>query len=82
MQPVIVRICAIPLPALWGGAPARPQSSPEWLPFTGEVPPNSIAYALSVQGALFRWLIEQRYVLAEIRFPSQLSDALVPVFSQ
>ncbi|MBP0713552.1 site-specific integrase [Burkholderia sola] len=45
-------------------APARPRSSPEWRPFTGSMSPDSIAYALSVLGAMFRWLIEQRYVLA------------------
>jgi site-specific recombinase XerD len=45
-------------------APARPRSSPEWRPFTGGLSPRSIAYALSVLGAMFRWLIEQRYVLA------------------
>ncbi|ARK62127.1 site-specific integrase [Burkholderia pseudomallei] len=45
-------------------APARPRSSPEWRPFTGGLSPRSIAYALSVLGAMFRWLIQQRYVLA------------------
>lgn len=45
-------------------APARPRSSPEWRPFTGALSPDSIACALSVLGAMFRWLIEQRYVLA------------------
>jgi len=45
-------------------APARPRSSSEWRPFTGALSPDSIAYTLSVLGALFRWLIEQRYVLA------------------
>jgi site-specific recombinase XerD len=45
-------------------APARPRSSPEWRPFTGRLSPRSIAYAISVLGAMFRWLIEQRYVLA------------------
>jgi site-specific recombinase XerD len=45
-------------------APARPRSSPEWRPFTGPLSPDSIAYSLSVLRAMFRWLIEQRYVLA------------------
>ncbi|AQV99374.1 Integrase (plasmid) [Cupriavidus necator] len=45
-------------------APARPRSSPEWRPFTGGLSAPSIAYALSVLGAMFRWLIQQRYVLA------------------
>jgi site-specific recombinase XerD len=44
-------------------APARPRSSPEWRPFTGSLSPDSIAYSLSVLRAMFRWLIEQRYLL-------------------
>lgn len=46
----------------WIGPP-RPRSSSEWRPFAGELSTRSTAYALSVLGALFRWLIEQRYVL-------------------
>jgi len=38
--------------------PARMQ------PFTVQMSPDSIAYALSVLGSMFRWLIDQRYVLA------------------
>lgn len=53
-----------PTPRVRWVAPARPRSSSEWRPFTGALSPNSIAYALSVLGAMFRWLIEQRYVLA------------------
>ncbi|CAJ0743458.1 MAG: phage integrase family protein [Ralstonia pickettii] len=45
-------------------APARPRTSPEWRPFTGGLSARSIAYALSVLSAMFRWLIQQRYVLA------------------
>jgi site-specific recombinase XerD len=53
-----------PVPAsMWVG-PARPRHSHEWRPFQGALAARSIAYALSVIGALFRWLIEQRYVLA------------------
>lgn len=47
----------------WVG-PALPRSSPEWRPFTGDLSPRSVAYALSVIGAMFRWLIQQRYLLA------------------
>jgi site-specific recombinase XerD len=47
----------------WVG-PARPRPSSEWRPFTGALAPRSIAYALGVIGALFRWLIAQCYVLA------------------
>ena len=39
-------------------------SSPEWRPFAGGLSPRSIAYALSVLGALYRWPMQQRYVLA------------------
>ncbi len=49
--------------ARWVG-PARPRPSVEWRPFTGALAPRSIAYALGVIGALFRWLIAQRYVMA------------------
>lgn len=47
----------------WIGSP-RPRSSPEWRPFAGALSARSIAYALTVLGALYRWLIEQRYLLA------------------
>lgn len=47
----------------WVG-PARPRTSPEWRPFTGGLSARSVAYALSVVGAMFRWLIQQRYLLA------------------
>lgn len=49
--------------AKWVG-PARPRSASDWKPFTGALAPRSAAYALSVIGALFRWLIQQRYTLA------------------
>ena len=47
----------------WVG-PVRPRSAPDWRPFSGGLSARSTAYALSVLGALFRWLIEQRYLLA------------------
>lgn len=47
----------------WVG-PVRPRSSAEWRPFNGSLSARSVAHALSIIGALFRWLIEQRYVLA------------------
>jgi site-specific recombinase XerD len=47
----------------WVG-PTRPRSSPDWRPFVAALSVRSTAYALSVIGALYRWLIEQRYVLA------------------
>ncbi|MGC8213186.1 phage integrase family protein [Ralstonia pseudosolanacearum] len=47
----------------WVG-PARPRTSAEWRPFTDGLSARSIAYSLSVLGAMFRWLIQQRYVLA------------------
>lgn len=47
----------------WIGPP-RPRASAEWRPFAGGLSPRSAAYSLSVLGALYRWLIQQRYVLA------------------
>jgi site-specific recombinase XerD len=47
----------------WVGPP-RPRSSPEWRPFAGPLSARSAAHSLTVLGALFRWLIEQRYLLA------------------
>ena len=47
----------------WVGPPQK-RFSPEWKPFVAGLSPRSVAYALTVIGALFRWLIEQRYVLA------------------
>ena len=47
----------------WVG-PASPRSSAEWRPFAGGLSTRSRAYALSVLSSMFRWLIEQRYVLA------------------
>lgn len=47
----------------WVG-PVRPRSSPEWRPFACALSARSIAYALTVVGAMFRWLIQQRYLLA------------------
>ncbi|TXI78796.1 MAG: integrase [Flavobacteriales bacterium] len=49
--------------ARWVG-PSRPRSSPEWKPFAGGLSARSAAYALTVLGALYRWLMQQRYVLA------------------
>ncbi len=49
--------------ARWIG-PVRPRTSPDWRPFNGNLSDRSAAHALSILGALFRWLIEQRYVLA------------------
>ena len=47
----------------WVGPP-RPRSSPEWRPFAGGLSARSVAYSLSVLGAMYRWLMQQRYVLA------------------
>lgn len=53
-----------PAPALRWIGPPRPRHSAEWRPFAGGLSASSVKYALSVLGALFRWLVEQRYVLA------------------
>lgn len=47
----------------WVG-PAATRTSAEWRPFAGGLSSRSRAYALSVLSSMFRWLIEQRYVLA------------------
>ncbi|MBW8848871.1 MAG: tyrosine-type recombinase/integrase [Burkholderiales bacterium] len=49
--------------ARWVGPP-RPRNSPEWRPFAGGLSARSAAHSLSVRSAMFRWLIEQRYVMA------------------
>lgn len=49
--------------ARWVG-PSRPRHSPEWRPFAGALSVRSAAYALNVLSALYRWLVEQRYLLA------------------
>ena len=46
----------------WVG-PSVSRTSREWKPFTGPLSPRSVAYALSVLGAMYRWLTEQGYVL-------------------
>ena len=49
--------------ARWVG-PARARTSPDWRPFVGPLAATSVKYAVSVLGALFRWLVEQHYVIA------------------
>lgn len=53
-----------PTPRVRWVGPARPRTSPEWRPFVGGLAANSVAYSLSVVGAMYRWLSEQRYCLA------------------
>ena len=53
-----------PTPRMRWVGPARPRHTPEWRPFAGGLSPRSIAYAFSVLGAMFHWLILQRYLLA------------------
>lgn len=53
-----------PTPRMRWVGPARPRRTAEWRPFTGGLSPRSIAYAFSVLGAMFHWLIQQRYLLA------------------
>ena len=47
----------------WVGPP-KPRTSPEWRPFGGPLSARSVSYAVSVIGALYRWLMEQCYLLA------------------
>jgi site-specific recombinase XerD len=53
-----------PTPRVRWVGPPQPRSSSEWRPFADGLSPRSAAYALSVLTALFRWLLEKRYVLA------------------
>jgi site-specific recombinase XerD len=53
-----------PTPASRWVGPPKARHSPGWRPFNGGLSARSVAYALNVIGALFRWLIEQRYLLA------------------
>jgi len=53
-----------PTPARRWIGPPQARISPDWKPFVGGLAPRSVAYALAVLGAMFRWLMEQRYVLA------------------
>jgi site-specific recombinase XerD len=53
-----------PTPARRWIGPPHARTSPDWKPFVGGLAPRSVAYALAVVGAMFRWLMEQRYVLA------------------
>ena len=46
----------------WVGPP-QPRSSPQWRPFAGALTARSVAYSITVLGAMFRWLIQQRYAL-------------------
>jgi site-specific recombinase XerD len=48
----------------WVGTP-KPRTSPEWRPFSGPLSSRSVAYSVSVIGALYRWLMEQGYLLAQ-----------------
>lgn len=47
----------------WVG-PVAPRTFAEWRPFAGGLSARSRSYSLSVLSSMFRWLIEQRYVLA------------------
>lgn len=53
-----------PMPRERWVARAQDRNSPQWRPFAGDLSPRSVAYALAVLNAMFRWLIEKRYVLA------------------
>ncbi|VWC75862.1 phage integrase family protein [Burkholderia lata] len=53
-----------PIPVERWIGPSRSRHSVEWRPFTGPLSARSAAYALNVLSALFRWLVEQRYVQA------------------
>ena len=50
-------------PGRWIGPP-RPRAAVDWRPFAGSLSARSAAHALAVLGAMFRWLVEQRYLYA------------------
>jgi len=66
----------------WVG-PLRPRSDPDWRPFTGNLSPASVAYALNVINNLFGWLVDQRYLLAnpfsKVKVASQERKRIVNV---
>jgi site-specific recombinase XerD len=47
----------------WVGPP-QTRFSANWRPFAAGLSPRSTAYSLTVIGAMFSWLIEQRYLVA------------------
>jgi site-specific recombinase XerD len=47
----------------WVG-PRQSRLSEGWSPFFCRLRPSSVAYALSVLSSMFRWLVEQQYVVA------------------
>lgn len=47
----------------WVGPP-RPRMSTDWKPFAGGLSSRSVGFSVSVLNAMFRWLVEQRYMLA------------------
>lgn len=49
--------------ARWVGPP-RPRDAADWRPFAGDLSARSVAYAIAVINAMFRWLVQQRYSLA------------------
>lgn len=53
-----------PNPAKRWIGPPQARTSPDWKPFVRGLAPRSVAYALAVIGAMFRWLVEQRYLVA------------------
>ncbi|RKR36194.1 phage integrase family protein [Paraburkholderia sp. BL17N1] len=52
-----------PVPKTRWTGPPRPRESVEWRPFAGGLSAHSTAYAIAVLNALFRWLVEQHYVI-------------------
>jgi site-specific recombinase XerD len=53
-----------PSPAARWVGPPKSRTSPGWRPFSGPLADRSVAYAVSVISALYRWLMEQGYLLA------------------
>ena len=47
----------------WCGERGRARWSPLWRPFNGPLTPSSERHALNVLTSLFRWLVDQRYLV-------------------
>ena len=53
-----------PSPAARWVGPSAQRASAEWRPFQRALSPRSVGYALVVLNAMYRWLVEQRYLVA------------------
>ena len=50
--------------AMWVSAKRHPRGHPDWRPFSGPLSESSIKLSMSIINALFSWLVEARYLVA------------------